>query len=50
LVQTYGGNLSTINVSDFVFSSEVLGFVVGKQIVVMYTVVGQQTAFGFGDK
>ena len=49
LVETYGGNLSTINVSDFVFRVKFwdLWLDLGKQKA-MYKIVGQQKDLGFG--
>ena len=49
LVETYGGNLSTINVSDFVFRVKFwdLWLELGKQIA-MYIIARQQKDLGFG--
>jgi len=46
--QAFGGNLSTINVSDFVFPVKFwdLWLDLGKQIA-MYIIVGQQKDLGF---
>ena len=49
MVETYGGNLSTINVSDFVFHVKFwdLWLELGKQIA-MYIIIGQRNIWDSG--